>query len=312
MAKPVVYIDGQSGTTGLQINERLSKRTDIELVHIPEELHRDPEARKRYMNEADLVFFCLPDAAAVEAAGMIENPGTRVIDASTAHRTAEGWDYGIPELAPAFRENIRKSHRVANPGCHASGFVVPVYALVASGVIPKDTPLTVFSLTGYSGGGKKMIAEYEAEGRAPMYDAPRIYGLTLHHKHLPEMQKIVGLSVPPVFVPVVDDYYKGMAVTTMIPNAILPKKPSAEDIHAALSEYYRGEKLVTVHPFGYDGMIAANTLAGSDRMEIIVNGHEDQTIVTALFDNLGKGASGAAVQNMNLMLGFDETEGLVI
>ncbi len=310
MAKPVVYIDGQSGTTGLQIRDRLSGRTDIELAEIPEALHRDPEARKKMMNAADLVFFCLPDAAAAEAAGMIENPRTRVIDASTAHRTAPGWDYGIPELAPEFRERIRTSRRVANPGCHASGFVIPMFALVKTGIIPADTPLTVFSLTGYSGGGKKMIAEYEAADRAPMYGAPRLYGLTLRHKHLPEMQKIPGFTVPPVFVPVVDDYYKGMAVTTMIPNACLPGKPSAEDIHRALADYYEGEKMVGVHPFGYDGMIAANTLSGSDRMEIIVNGHEDQTIVTALFDNLGKGAGGAAVQNMNLMLGFEETSGL--
>jgi N-acetyl-gamma-glutamyl-phosphate reductase len=310
--RPKIYIDGQSGTTGLQIRERLSGRDDLELLTIPEEKRRDAAERAKYMNDADLVFFCLPDAAAAEAAGMIENPGTKVIDASTAHRTAPGWDYGIPELAPSFREAVRSSMRVANPGCHATGFITSVYPLVQTGVIPKDLPLTAFSLTGYSGGGKKMIAEYEAADKPAGYSAPRIYGLSLRHKHLPEMTKICGLRVPPVFLPVVDDYYKGMAVTVMLQNSLLSGVKSAEDVWRRLADWYAGEKVITVHPFGWDGMISANAMAGKDSLQIIVNGTEEQTVVTALFDNLGKGASGAAVQNMNLMLGFEETKGLAL
>ncbi|WP_352398530.1 N-acetyl-gamma-glutamyl-phosphate reductase [[Clostridium] aminophilum] len=310
MAKPLVYIDGQSGTTGLQIADRLGSRTDIELLKISDEKHRDVEERKRIMNEADIVFFCLPDDAAKEAAELVVNPRTRIIDAATVHRVAPGWDYGIPELSGERRAAIAASKRVANPGCHASGFVIPVYALVEMGVIPKDLPLTAFSLTGYSGGGKKMIAEYEDENRPAELSSPRIYGLTLKHKHIPEMQKICGLTHAPVFLPVVDDYYKGMAVTLMLHNSQLTGVKSAQDVQKKLEEWYADAKMVQVHEFGYDGMIAANTLAGSDKMQLIVNGHEDQTIVTALFDNLGKGASGSAVQNMNIMLGFDETAGL--
>ena len=310
MAKPLVYIDGQSGTTGLQIADRLGSRTDIELLKISDEKHRDVEERKKIMNEADIVFFCLPDDAAKEAAELVVNPRTRIIDAATVHRVAPGWDYGIPELSGERRAAIAASKRVANPGCHASGFVIPVYALVEMGVIPKDLPLTAFSLTGYSGGGKKMIAEYEDENRPAELSSPRIYGLTLKHKHIPEMQKICGLTHAPVFLPVVDDYYKGMAVTLMLHNSQLTGVKIAQDVQKKLEEWYADAKMVQVHEFGYDGMIAANTLAGSDKMQLIVNGHEDQTIVTALFDNLGKGASGSAVQNMNIMLGFDETAGL--
>ena len=308
--KPKIYIDGQSGTTGLQIRERLAAREDLKLLTIPEEKHRDAAVRKEYMNRADLVFFCLPDAAAEEAAQMIENPKTRVIAASTAHRTSEGWSYGIPELAPEYREAIRQAKRVANPGCHASGFIVSVYPLVRQGIIPADLPLTAFSLTGYSGGGKKMIAAYEAEDRPAELSAPRVYGLNLHHKHLPEMTKICGLKVPPVFLPVVDDYYKGMAVSVMLHNSELNGVQRAEDVWKKLSDRYAGEPVIHVHPFGWDGMISANTLAGSDALEVIVNGTAEQTVITALFDNLGKGASGAAVQNLNLMLGLPEPEGL--
>ncbi|MBQ4150137.1 MAG: N-acetyl-gamma-glutamyl-phosphate reductase [Clostridium sp.] len=312
MGKPVIYIDGQSGTTGLQIRERLAKREDLELAIIPEEKRHDNEERKKYLNSADIVFFCLPDDAAREAAAMIENPAVRVIDASTAHRVAEGWDYGIPELSTQHRTRIKESKRVANPGCHATGFITSVYPLVAMGIIPKDLPLTVFSLTGYSGGGKKMIAEYEAEGRDHLLDAPRVYGLTLHHKHLPEMQKVCGLDVPPVFIPVVDDYYKGMAVTVMLHTAQLNGHPSAADVQKKLSEWYLGEPLLKVHEGPWEGMISAGTYEGRDSLELIVSGHEDQIAITALFDNLGKGASGAAVQNMNLMLGLPETTGLAL
>lgn len=309
--KTKVYIDGQSGTTGLQIYDRIGQREDLELLRIPEELRHDPDERKKYLNSADIVFLCLPDEGAREAVSFIDNPNVRVIDASTAHRTNPDWTYGYPELSKAQREAIRTSKRVANPGCHATGFISTTAPLVAMGVIPKDYPMSCYSLTGYSGGGKKMIAEYEAEGRSELLDAPGIYGLNLQHKHLPEMQTVTGLAYPPVFMPVVDDYYKGMATTIMLQNRLLPGQPSAEEICAKLADYYRNEHFVSVVPFGEnDSKLYANKLAGTNRLEIVVCGHEEQTTVTALFDNLGKGASGAAVQNMNIMLGLPEETGL--
>ncbi len=309
--KTKVYIDGQSGTTGLQIYDRIGQREDLELLRIPEELRHDPEERKKYLNSADIVFLCLPDEGAREAVSFIDNPNVRVIDASTAHRTHPDWTYGYPELSKAQRDAIRTSKRVANPGCHATGFISTTAPLVAMGVLPKDYPMSCYSLTGYSGGGKKMIAEYEAEGRSELLNAPGIYGLNLHHKHLPEMQTVTGLAYPPVFMPVVDDYYKGMATTIMLQNRLLPGQPSAEEICAKLADYYRGEHFVSVVPFGEnDSKLYANRLAGTNRLEIVVCGHEEQTTVTALFDNLGKGASGAAVQNMNIMLGLPEETGL--
>ena len=309
--KTKVYIDGQSGTTGLQIYDRIGQREDLELLRIPEELRHDPDERKKYLNSADIVFLCLPDEGAREAVSFIDNPNVRVIDASTAHRTNPDWTYGYPELSKAQREAIRTSKRVANPGCHATGFISTTAPLVAMGVIPKDYPMSCYSLTGYSGGGKKMIAEYEAEGRSELLDAPGIYGLNLQHKHLPEMQTVTGLAYPPVFMPIVDDYYKGMATTIMLQNRLLPDQPSAEEICAKLADYYRNEHFVSVVPFGEnDSKLYANKLAGTNRLEIVVCGHEEQTTVTALFDNLGKGASGAAVQNMNIMLGLPEETGL--
>lgn len=309
--KTKVYIDGQSGTTGLQIYDRIGQREDLELLRIPEELRHDPDERKKYLNSADIVFLCLPDEGAREAVSFIDNPNVRVIDASTAHRTNPDWTYGYPELSKAQRAAIRTSKRVANPGCHATGFISTTAPLVAMGVIPKDYPMSCYSLTGYSGGGKKMIAEYEAEGRSELLDAPGIYGLNLQHKHLPEMQTVTGLAYPPVFMPVVDDYYKGMATTIMLQNRLLPGQPNAEDICAKLADYYRDEHFVSVVPFGEnDSKLYANKLAGTNRLEIVVCGHEEQTTVTALFDNLGKGASGAAVQNMNIMLGLPEETGL--
>lgn len=309
--KTKVYIDGQSGTTGLQIYDRIGQREDLELLRIPEELRHDPDERKKYLNSADIVFLCLPDEGAREAVSFIDNPNVRVIDASTAHRTNPDWTYGYPELSKAQREAIRTSKRVANPGCHATGFISTTAPLVAMGVIPKDYPMSCYSLTGYSGGGKKMIAEYEAEGRSELLDAPGIYGLNLQHKHLPEMQTVTGLAYPPVFMPVVDDYYKGMATTIMLQNRLLPGQPSAEEICTKLADYYRNEHFVSVVPFGEnDSKLYANKLAGTNRLEIVVCGHEEQTTVTALFDNLGKGASGAAVQNMNIMLGLPEETGL--
>lgn len=309
--KPVVYIDGKEGTTGLQIFERLGSRDDITLILIDEEKRKDTEERKKFINTADIVFLCLPDAAAKEAVALCENDNTRFIDASTAHRTNPAWDYGFAELSDAHREAIKVSKRVANPGCHASGFISSVYPLVKLGVIPTDYPLTCSSLTGYSGGGKKLIAEYEDPNRDPRHDSHRIYGTALKHKHLPEMTHVCGLTAAPVFVPILGDFYKGMASTIMLHNKLLPGQPTAQEIHAKLAEYYAGQQLVRVGPFGgEEPVIYANTLAGHDSLELIVCGHEGQTIVTALFDNLGKGASGAAVQNMNLMLGFEETTGL--
>ena len=309
--KTKVYIDGQSGTTGLQIYDRIGQREDLDLLRIPEELRHDPDERKKYLNSADIVFLCLPDEGAREAVSFIDNPNVRVIDASTAHRTNPDWTYGYPELSKAQREAIRTSKRVANPGCHATGFISTTAPLVAMGVLPKDYPMSCYSLTGYSGGGKKMIAEYEAEGRSKLLNAPGIYGLNLQHKHLPEMQTVTGLAYPPVFMPVVDDYYKGMATTIMLQNRLLPGQPSAEDICTKLADYYRDEHFVSVVPFGEnDSKLYANKLAGTNRLEIVVCGHEEQTTVTAVFDNLGKGASGAAVQNMNIMLGLPEETGL--
>ena len=326
--KTKVYIDGQSGTTGLQIYDRIGQRDDLELLRIDEDKRHDLEERKKFLNAADIVFLCLPDDGAREAVSLIENPDVRVIDASTAHRTNDAWDYGFPELSKEQRDAIANSKRVANPGCHATGFISTAAPLVRMGILPKEYPLTCYSLTGYSGGGKKMIADYEApermrklagdgvsegEGRTAedVLSSPGIYGLTLKHKHLPEMQKISGITYPPVFLPVVDDYYKGMATTISLQNRLLNGTPSAEEICARLQEYYQDAYFVDVLPFGsVSGTIYANTLAGTNKLEIIVCGHEEQTSITARFDNLGKGASGAAVQNMNIMLGIDERCGL--
>ncbi len=306
MSKPKVYIDGKEGTTGLQIYDRLACRQDIELLLIDEERRKDVEQRRKLLNQADLVFLCLPDAAAVQAVELIENESVRVIDASTAHRTQPGWDYGFPELSPAHRQAIIRSRRVANPGCHASGVISSVYPLIQMGLIQPDQCLCAYSLTGYSGGGKKLIAEYEDPNRDPRHRSHRIYGTNLHHKHLPEIQKVCGLKVPPVFSPVLGDFYRGMATTVLLPGL------DAARVQERLADYYQGQTFVTVAPLGGDEpVIYANTLADTNQLRLIVCGYQEQTTVTALFDNLGKGASGAAVQNMNLMLGFEETAGLL-
>ena len=311
MARPKVYIDGKEGTTGLQIYERLGGRDDIELLLIDEEKRKDTEERQKFLNAADLVFLCLPDAAAREAVALIDDPGTRVIDASTAHRTAEGWTYGFAELLAGQRTRIQTAKRVANPGCHATGFLAGAAPLAALGVLPADYPLTCYSLTGYSGGGKKLIAEYEAADRSTLLDAPAPYATGLTHKHLPEMQKLAGLDHPPVFVPILGDIYKGMTTSILLHNHLLKGKPTAQTIHEMLCGYYEGQTMVRVAPFGgTEPRLYTNALAGKDYLQLTVSGHEGQTLVTAQFDNLGKGASGAAVQNMNLMLGFDETAGL--
>ena len=319
MRKPKIYIDGREGTTGLQIYERLGGREDIELLLIDEDKRKDVEERKKLLNAADLAFLCLPDAAAREAVALVANEGTRIIDCSTAHRTAQGWTYGLPELH-AQRERIRAARRVANPGCHATGFISIVRPLVELGLLPKDAALSCFSLTGYSGGGKKMIAQYESD-KALYMDSPAIYAVQQSHKHLPEMQAICGLDSKPVFCPIVDDYYKGMAATVPFHMSQLRGVSGLHDVWKALADYYGaydGKRLVWVSgdPTDEEGGIEpnskfyANALAGRDVLVLTVAGNEERFTVTAQFDNLGKGASGAAVQNMNLMLGFEETKGL--
>ena len=311
MSIPKVYIDGQEGTTGLQIYERLGGRKDIELLLIGEDRRKDRSERKKFLNAADLVFLCLPDGAAREAVAMIENPRTRVIDASTAHRTAAGWVYGFPELLPGQRQRVKFASRVANPGCHATGFLATVAPLVQLGVLPRDYPLSCWSLTGYSGGGKKLIAEYEDPGRSPLLKSPAPYALGLQHKHLPEMQAVAGLGAPPAFLPVLGDIYKGMTTCVMVHNRLLKGTPTAQDLCEMLQSYYQGQALVRVRPFGEEtGRLYTGQLAGQDGLEITVSGHGEQTLLAAQFDNLDKGASGGAVQNMNIMLGFSETEGL--
>ena len=300
-----VFIDGSAGTTGLRIWQRLAGRKDLTLITLPEELRKDLNARKDALNGADVAFLCLPDAAAIEAVSLIESDHVAVIDTSTAHRMSPDWDYGFPELSSEHRQAIIHSKRVANPGCHASGFIAGVYPLVRHGVISADFPLTAYSLTGYSGGGKKMIAEYEGENRDPRHESDRIYATSLTHKHLPEMRKLCGLTKKPVFSPIVGDFYAGMATSVLLPGV------DAQRAWETLSDHYAGQKLVSVAPLGGDEpVIYANTYAGKDTMRIQVSGQQGQCMVTAIFDNLGKGASGAAIQNMNLLLGLEETTGL--
>jgi len=298
-----IFIDGREGTTGLQIYDRLTDRNDIKLLQIDESKRKDIDERKRLINKADLVFLCLPDDAARESVSLIENDKTLVIDASTAHRTDSNWVYGFAELSKQQREKIENAKRVANPGCHATGIIASIYPLIVHGILPPDYPLTCISLTGYSGGGKAMIREYEKEKTSEMF-APRMYGLDLTHKHLPEIMHVTGLTRKPVFCPIVDDYYSGIATTITMHNDTLAGRPTAEDIRKKLAEYYAGERFVTVAEKLGSGMLESNWGAGSDDMELTVSGNEELTIVTARFDNLGKGASGAAVQNMDLMLGL--------
>ena len=307
-----VFIDGREGTTGLKILERFAGRDDLELIEIPDELRKDPAARAERLNAADIAFLCLPDAAAREAVAMVTNPNTRIIDASTAHRTADGWAYGFPELSPAHRAAVASGKRIAVPGCHASGFLSLVYPLRAAGILPADYPIVSYSLTGYTGGGKKMIAEYEGEGRDVALDSPRQYGLTQQHKHLPEMQAVATLAQPPIFAPIVADFPQGMEVSVPLYSALLNGKPTPADIHAALSAHYAGSKMVSVLPLGGDGtgFLPSNPLAGKCTMQIFVGGNDERILLAALFDNLGKGASGAAVQCMNIMLGLEEDLGL--
>ena len=310
MNKPKIYIDGQEGTTGLQIYERLGSREDIQLLRIDEDKRKDPAERKKLMNQADLVFLCLPDAAAVEAVDLIDNPDTRVIDASTAHRTAPGWVYGFPELSQAQREAIRTAKRVANPGCYATGFISLIHPLVKLGLLPSDAPLTVHALSGYTGGGKKTIAQYEAEEREEELVSPRHYAVTLNHKHIPEMMRYSGLSVQPVFNPVICDFPCGMLVTTSLFADQLTGAQSVSALLDTYRDYYAGEPMIEVCEAPESGYLGSNNLAGSCRLQIFVCGSDAQFTVSARFDNLGKGASGAAVQNLNIMLGLPDGTGL--
>lgn len=304
-----IFIDGSAGTTGLRIRQRLLERSDIELITLPEEMRKDENARRDALNRADLAFLCLPDAAAEEAVAMIENDHTAVIDTSTAHRTAPGWVYGFPEVG-GLREMIRQSRRIANPGCHASGFIALVAPLVRAGLLDAGAQLTCFSLTGYSGGGKKMIAEYETEARDPLLDAPRQYGLSQQHKHLPEMAAISGLNAPPCFCPIVADFYSGMEVS--VPLFASQLKGTPTQIREIYREAYAGPVVRCVESPDESGFLSAAALSSSDAMEISISGNDDRILLTARYDNLGKGASGAAIQNLNLLLGADETAGLVL
>ncbi len=302
-----VFIDGSAGTTGLRIHERLAGRRDLTLLTLSEERRKDTEARREMLNTADVAFLCLPDAAAIEAVSLIENDKTAVIDTSTAHRVDPAWDYGFPELHGR-RDKIRTSKRVANPGCHASGFVALVEPLVRAGIIPEGLCLTATSLTGYSGGGKKMIAEYEAEGRDELLGAPRLYGLSQTHKHLPEMTAVTGLKNAPAFLPIVAPYYAGMEVTVPLFRDSL--NGSIDDIRAVYRDYYKGGVVRYADRADESGFLSASRYAFRDDMEITVTGSGDRILLISRFDNLGKGASGAAIQNMNLLLSVDETTGL--
>lgn len=310
-----VFIDGKEGTTGLKIFERFANRSDLEILEISEEKRKDSVEKAKMINASDYTFLCLPDAAAVESAQLCTNPDTVIIDASTAHRTNPAWAYGFPELDKSFREKIATSKRIANPGCYASGSIAILYPLVQSGILPKDYPVVIHAVSGYSGAGKKAIAQYEAEDRDSGLDTPRLYALTQQHKHLPEIKIISGLDFEPVFNPYVCDYYQGMTVTVGLHARLLSKKVTAKDVWEMFSKHYEGCRFVKVAGFMGEGtlpeqFIPANTLANTNNMEIFVYGNDDRIMVTTRFDNLGKGASGAAVQCFNISMGIDEGSGL--
>lgn len=311
-----VFIDGKAGTTGLRIYERLADRHDIELILLSDEERKDAVARKKALNSCDIAFLCLPDDAAREAVSMIENPNVTVIDASTAHRTESGWSYGFPELSPEFKEAVLTSKRIAVPGCHASGFVALVYPLVRKGIISPDTLLTCHSVTGYSGGGKKMIADYEGGERSVLLDYPRQYAITQQHKHLKEMKFITGMNEPPVFSPIVADFYSGMEVTVPLFAKQLNNGCTIEDVKEAYSEAYANNNNNNIVRYAskldQDGFLSAGALSGTDRMAVTVCGNSDRFVLVALYDNLGKGASGAAVECMNMIMGVAPETGLVV
>ncbi len=306
-----VFIDGQEGTTGLQLAERLQGRRDIEVLRIEESLRKDEAERAKLMNRADLVFLCLPDEAAIRAVKLITDDKTRVIDASTAHRVAPGWAYGFPELSPAHRAAVASGTRIANPGCYATGFLSIVYPLVSLGLISPDAHLACHAVSGYSGAGKKGIAQYENPDRAEAFKSPRLYGLGLAHKHLPEMRKVSGLEKPPLFNPLICDFYAGMSVSVPLWAAQFEKRVTPASLKDALSAFYEDSKLISVLDAPEDGFLPANLLTGTNRLNLYAFGNGEQITLTAVLDNLGKGASGAAVQNMNIALGLDEYAGLI-
>ena len=308
--KKKIFIDGRAGTTGLRIYDRLQGREDLELILLSEEERKDTAARKRALNEADAAFLCLPDDAAREAVSLVENPNTVIIDTSTAHRTLEGWTYGFPELSEEHEAAVRTSRRIAVPGCHAGGFIALIYPLIQKGILPPDALLTCHSLTGYSGGGKKMIAEYETDELPPLLGAPRQYGITQQHKHLKEMKAITGLSEFPLFSPIVGDFYSGMQVTVPLFRSQLAKGMTAEDIKRAYREQYTGPIVTYRDCADRQGFLETATLSGKDSMTVTVAGNDDRILLVALYDNLGKGASGAALECLNLVLGLEKSRGL--
>lgn len=308
--KKTIFIDGSSGTAGLRIYDRLAQRADITLLTLPRELGHDIEAQREMLNHADIAFLCLPDAAAITAADLVENPDTVVLDTSTAHRTAPGWVYGFPELSPEREAAIRTAKRIAVPGCHASGFVVLTYPLVEAGILPPDALLTCYSLTGYSGGGKKMIAEYEADEPDPLYAAPRQYALTQQHKHLREMCAVPGLTHAPVFAPIVADFYSGMETSVALFGAQLCPGKTMADIKTAYAAKYTGPVVHYQDPACTDGFLSAAAMSGKDSMVVSVSGNDERIVLTAVFDNLGKGASGAALECLNLVMGKEKGFGL--
>lgn len=312
--KTKVFIDGSAGTTGLRIDERFQNRDDVEIMKIDSDKRKDPEERKKMINASDITFLCLPDAASRESVSLVENDHVCIIDTSTAHRTEPDWAYGFPELSKEHREHIVKGKRIAVPGCHATGFISLVYPLVAGGILPKDYPVSSFSITGYSGAGKNAIAAYADENRPVEFNSGREYALSQQHKHLKEMQKITGIDRVPLFSPIIDDYYSGMVVSVPLYADMLKAGSSVASIQQYLADYYAGEQFIQVCPveneISQSGFLPGNGLSGWDGLKIFVTGNEDRIVVSSQFDNLGKGASGAAIQCMNLVLGCDENKGL--
>lgn len=312
--KTKVFIDGSEGTTGLRINERFQNRDDIELLHISPELRKDPAERKKMIHASDITFLCLPDEAARESVALAEDEDVIIIDASTAHRTQEGWAYGFPELSKEHRDAVKKGKRIAVPGCYATGFISLVYPLVAGGILPKEYPVGCFAISGYSGAGRRTIAAYESEDRPGELSSGREYALTQQHKHLKEMQKITGLARTPLFSPIIDDYYSGMVVSVQLYADLLAKKETPESLLQYYAAYYKGERFIKVSAVDDEvaagGFLAGNGLSGWDGLKIYATGNEERVVVSSQFDNLGKGASGAAIQCMNIILGCDEAAGL--
>lgn len=304
-----VFVDGQAGTTGLRIAQMLSARDDISLITVDPALRKDPKIRKAMLNDADAAFLCLPDEAAREAAAMVENDTVIVIDASTAHRTSTGWDYGFAELSSARRAAIAASKRISVPGCHATGFIALVYPLVRQGVLSPDSLISCHSITGYSGGGSKMIAEYEAPERLPSLNSPRQYALGLTHKHLPEMMKNTGLSHPPVFNPIVCDFFAGMAVSVPLHTTQMQTPMGRGELQAMLEAFYDGQRYVQVRDLPPNGFLSSNEAVGTNELHLYVGGNDEQVTLISVLDNLGKGAAGAAMQCMNIAMGLHETAG---